>query len=71
MAISLATSHSWDLPVPEGVTVLADPTEVVVSVVPTRMAAELEAEEEEVVEVEELAEVEVEAEVDEEAEAEA
>jgi large subunit ribosomal protein L25 len=33
-----------DLPIPEGVTILADPSEVVVSLVPTRVAVEEEAE---------------------------
>jgi large subunit ribosomal protein L25 len=36
-----------DLPIPATVTVLADPDDVVVSVVATRMAAEIEAMEEE------------------------
>lgn len=53
-----------DLPVPSGVTILADPADVVVSVVPTRLA--LVEEEEEVEEVEEVP-----AEPEEEAEAEA
>jgi large subunit ribosomal protein L25 len=37
-----------DLPVPDGVTILADPDEVVVSVVPTRVEEEVEEVEEEV-----------------------
>lgn len=54
-----------DLPVPPGVTILADPTDVVVSAVPTRLAVE---EEEVEVEYEEV-EAEVEAEAEAEAEA--
>jgi large subunit ribosomal protein L25 len=53
-----------DLPIPESVTLLADPSDVVVSLVTTRAAVSEEAELEE-------AELEEEAEVDEEAEAEA
>jgi large subunit ribosomal protein L25 len=54
-----------DLPVPSGVTVLADPREVVVSVVPTRIAVEEEAEVEEA----EVLEAEAEAEEQDSAEA--
>lgn len=41
--------HVRDLPVPPGVTILADPDEVVVSLAPTRMALVTEAEEAEAV----------------------
>lgn len=60
-----------DLPVPPGVTVLADPGDVVASVVPTRMAVEEEVEVEEAEELELGVEAEVEAEAQEQASADA
>lgn len=49
-----------DLPVPSGVTIVADPGEVVASVVPVRVALEEEAEEEEAEDLEAEAEAEAE-----------
>lgn len=60
-----------DLPVPPGVTVLADPGDVVASVVPTRMAIEEEVEVEEAEELELGMEAEAEAEAEEQASADA
>jgi large subunit ribosomal protein L25 len=55
ITVDLSVLQEWDdnvvvgdLPVPEAVTVMADPTEVVVSVVPIRMEIEEEVEEVEV-----------------------
>jgi len=56
-----------DLPVPETVTVIADPNEMVASVVPTRMEVVEEEEEELEVEFEEVGEAQVEAAEEEEA----
>jgi large subunit ribosomal protein L25 len=80
ITVDLSVLEDWDdnvvvadLPVPDAVTVLADPDEVVVSVVPIRMEIEEEIEEVEVeVEAEEMVEeAEAEDEVSEEVEAEA